>query len=145
MPFLNFHAVLMGFWGPFHVIHIILYIEWLYINSNELILPKPLCNKIQKNRLNWQAQISRDVWRNGLVKHMTCNHTTKHLHSGTFVLNCVMFIFRSGGLGNSCFFPKYKHDVFKKKTFRVYSSLRNEVRSCQPVLQCVIAHKNVQG
>ncbi len=28
---------------------------------------------------------------------------------------------------------KYKHDFFKKKTLRVYSSLRNEVRSCQPV------------
>ena len=27
-------------------------------------------------------------------------HTTKHLHSGTFVLNRVMFMFRCGGLGN---------------------------------------------
>ncbi len=34
-----------------------------------------------------------------------CDHTTKQLHSGTFVLNRVMFMFRSGGLGNSCFFP----------------------------------------
>ena len=25
----------------------------------------------------------------------------KTLHSGTIVLNCVMFMFRSGGLGNS--------------------------------------------
>ncbi len=31
----------------------------------------------------------------------------------------------------------FKHDFLKKKTFRVYSSLRNEVRSCQPVLHCV--------
>ncbi len=48
-------------------------------------------------------------------------------------------MFRSGGLGNSCCKKKYKHDFFKKKTFRVYSSLRNEVRSYQPVLQCVKA------
>ncbi len=33
------------------------------------------------------------------------NHTTKHLHSTTFVLNRVMFMFQSGGLGNGCFFP----------------------------------------
>ncbi len=30
-------------------------------------------------------------------------HTTKHLHSGTFVFNCVMFMFQSRGLGNNVF------------------------------------------
>ncbi len=30
-------------------------------------------------------------------------HTTKHLHFGTFVLNYVIFMFQSGGLGNSVF------------------------------------------
>ena len=28
-------------------------------------------------------------------------HSTKHLHSETFVLNCVIFMFRSGGLSNT--------------------------------------------
>ncbi len=32
------------------------------------------------------------------VDQMTTVHTTKHLHSGTFVLNRVMFMFRSGGV-----------------------------------------------
>ena len=41
--------------------------------------------------------------RNGII-YFCIYHTTKHLHSGTFVLNCVMFMFRSGGLGNRCFF-----------------------------------------
>ena len=38
------------------------------------------------------------------MKQFQSDHTTKHLHSGTFVLNCVMFMFRSGGLGNNVFF-----------------------------------------
>ncbi len=45
-------------------------------------------------------------------------HTTRHLHSGTIVLNCVMFMFRSWGLGNSvCFLSysmiEYKHDTIQ--------------------------------
>ncbi len=45
------------------------------------------------------------VFRTSHVFVLFNSHTTKHLHSGTFVLNGVMFMFRSGGLGNGCFFP----------------------------------------
>ncbi len=37
----------------------------------------------------------------------TVKHTTKHPHPGTFVSNCVLFMFQSGGLGNSVFFLGY--------------------------------------
>ena len=40
-------------------------------------------------------------------KNISLFHTAKHLHSGTFVLNCVMFMFWGGGLGNSVFFFSY--------------------------------------
>ncbi len=51
--------------------------------------------------IGWQLQIvktwTRHIWF-GLIQVRLA-----HLHSRTFVLNCVMFMLRSGGLGNSVF------------------------------------------
>ncbi len=49
-------------------------------------------------------------------------HTTKHLHSGTFVFNCVMFMFRSKGLGNSVSFLSR---VLRKKNTGAEASTPN--------------------
>ena len=42
-----------------------------------------------------------------LSSALSPKHTTKHLHSVTFVLHCVMFMVRKGCLGNSVFSLDY--------------------------------------
>ena len=65
---------------------------------------------------NYKAKILH-VWKYLYVaSSVSPRHTTKHLHSGIFVLNCGMFIFRSGGLGNS---------VLRKNTLLPRPPLRN--------------------
>ncbi len=70
-------------------------------------------------------------------------HTTKHLHSGTFVLHCVMFMFRSGGLGKSCFFPcKIIINMTFLKKKHSGCTLHSETRSGNVNLFCSVIGKS---
>ncbi len=67
-----------------------------------------------------RKQLSHDMLKEDINRYRTgAEHTTKHLHSGTFVLNCVMFMFRSGNLSNGCFFPQL---LFTPKRGQVMST-----------------------
>ncbi len=84
------------------------------------------------------------------------SHTTKYLHSPTFVLNCVMFMFRGGGLGNSVFFflsyslndtcmwrkLLYRCRRFMKKVFKYITEIALAYGLFEPLL---ILHEKYKG